>query len=71
MIFAYVVAVAPLTGARIETRLPARDVSRMVVAPLTGARIETLLSAHGPQNLVSRPSRARGLKLAVVLLLRH
>ena len=35
----------------------------LAVAPLAGARVETFLVSTTPLALLSRPSRARGLKL--------
>ena len=56
--------VAPLAGARVETRFPLRGTTARRVAPLAGARVETRKEVMFVLNgLWSRPSRARGLKL--------
>jgi len=57
--------VAPITGAWIETFMFTPDARDTMVAPITGAWIETVwqqLDAYRMRG--SRPSRARGLKLA-------
>ena len=55
--------VAPFTGAWIETMTPNTGIEEGEVAPFTGAWIETAqhLLVMGAEML-SRPSRARGLK---------
>ena len=55
--------VAPLAGAWIETPLAARNTPPSPVAPLAGAWIETGTRHGAGGHVVSRPSRARGLKL--------
>ena len=59
-------SVAPLAGAWIETIVVAPIIDTTSVAPLAGAWIETM-GIPVDDNLlpVSRPSRARGLKLIV------
>ena len=66
---ASIMAVAPLAGAWIETtdRPAAPDIAS--VAPLAGAWIETLLSCVSVVYILSRPSRARGLKPSGLLCL--
>ena len=55
-------AVAPLTGAWIETSASGRPCCRVYVAPLTGAWIETSISLCNLLTEKSHPSRVRGLK---------
>ena len=60
--------VAPHTGAWIETTERRRRSGRWPVAPHTGAWIETsAISTAAACTLRSRPTRARGLKLLLVL----
>ena len=56
--------VAPFTGAWIETFAGRLDDKGKPVAPFTGAWIETdVLSAEYGDDILSLPSRERGLKL--------
>mgnify|MGYP007124301531 CR=1 FL=1 len=55
-------AVAPFTGAWIETARSRLSKPRKGVAPFTGAWIETWTTISCARSRTSRPSRARGLK---------
>jgi len=62
--------VAPFAGAWIETCSNALTIASTTVAPFAGAWIETTTTNFKPRlTCMSRPSRARGLKLKVKLLL--
>ena len=58
----YVIAVAPHTGAWIETVLHGSQTQYGFVAPHTGAWIETYMAGTGRQDRPSLPIRERGLK---------
>ena len=60
-------AVAPLAGAWIETSFSVSFHPLLRVAPLAGAWIETLIRTPKPSTFSSRPSRARGLKRAMLV----
>ena len=63
-------AVAPHTGAWIETRLPSANQRRARVAPHTGAWIETAIVNSGTPSGVKSPlTQGRGLKLEQTFLL--
>ena len=55
--------VAPLAGAWIEMlKYPATNSAKTIVAPLAGAWIEIVLYGQRDLDIVSLPSRERGLK---------
>jgi len=60
--------VAPFTGAWIETRGKPGKTSTPPVAPFTGAWIETNSKRTNGPILMSRPSRARGLKRLAIFV---
>ncbi len=61
---AHVLAFASITGAWIETLGATFAFGSSIFASITGAWIETAIAFLMIVEVVSRPSRARGLKLA-------
>ena len=59
--------VAPLAGAWIEISTYAAALTRRTVAPLAGAWIEMHIGQELVYNVVSPPSRGRGLKFDMIL----
>ena len=61
--------VAPHAGAWIETFINDDKLYLSLVAPHAGAWIETIWRATSRRSLTSRPTRARGLKLFLDLII--
>ena len=67
----YVIAVAPHTGAWIETALQVLFQGDLSVAPHTGAWIETTSFPETSASIWSLPIRERGLKPPVFIKIRN
>ena len=64
------IVVAPLAGARIEIDIVSIGYWNATVAPLAGARIEISKGVDIDVEAMSLPSRERGLKFALIRVLR-